>query len=65
MDYEKMSIMEVIERHLSPQPTVDNSVNVVGESESQYGREFDEAIKGSGRGDWVDFCRLYGGHRNV
>ena len=66
MDYEKMSIMEVIERHLSPQPTADTGINVVGESESKYGRKFDKAVHSKKNdGDWVNFRRLYGGHRNV
>jgi len=65
MDYEKMSVMEVIERHLSPISTSDGSVNAVGSSESRYGREVDEALNGGKeRIGWVDFCRVYGGHRN-
>ena len=65
MDYEKMSVMEVIERHLSPVSTSDGSVNAVGSSESRYGRAFDEAInRTQGGGSWVNFCRTYGGHRN-
>ena len=56
---EEIDIDKVIEAHLSPVSTADKSKDFVGSSSGL----FDAAVKGGG--DWVGFCRAFGGKCNV
>ena len=56
---EEIDIDKVIEAHLSPVSTAYKSKNFVGTSSGLL----DAAVQRGG--DWVGFCRAFGGKRNV